>query len=203
MVALCFLVGVIGYWIGQPDDAEPFSDVDVGFLADMTAHHQSAIDMSLAYLNRGADPTVEHFARDILLSQTQEIAVMNSLLVDAGTPASVGDDVAMDWMGMAVPPSAMPGIPTSAEQAALAAAQGTAADDLFTALMIRHHAAGAAMAEFAAEHGSNSKVRNLAAAMAKVQRTEINEMNTRRVALGLPAVDVSAVEQEMAGSHAH
>jgi uncharacterized protein (DUF305 family) len=202
-VALCFVVGVIGYWIGQPDDAESFSDVDVGFLADMTAHHQSAIGMSLDYINRGSDPTVEHFARDILLSQTQEVTVMNSLLAEADTPASASDDIAMDWMGMAVEPSAMPGMPTDAEQAALAAAQGTAADDLFTELMIRHHAAGAAMAEYAAEHGSNSKVRRIAAAMAKVQRTEINEMNTRRLALGLPKVDVTAVEHEMAEGHTH
>jgi uncharacterized protein (DUF305 family) len=203
VVALCFLAGVIGYWIGQPDRAESFSDVDVGFLADMTTHHQSAVAMSLDYLNRGSDPTVEHFAQDILLSQTQEVAVMNSLLVDAGTPASVSDDVAMDWMGMAVAPSAMPGMPTNAEQAALAAAQGAAADDLFTELMIRHHAAGAAMADFAAENGSNSKVRSLAAAMAKVQRTEINEMNTRRVALALSPVDVSGIEHETAGAHVH
>jgi uncharacterized protein (DUF305 family) len=203
VVALCFLVGVIGYWIGQPDDAESFSDVDVGFLADMTTHHQSAIGMSLDYMNRGSDPTVEHFARDILLSQTQEIAVMNALLADAGTPASVSDDVAMDWMGMAVEPQQMPGMPTNAEEAALAAAEGPAADDQFTELMIRHHAAGAAMADFAAEHGSNSKVRRLAAAMARVQRTEINEMNTRRAALGLPKVDVSAIENEMAEAHGH
>jgi uncharacterized protein (DUF305 family) len=202
-VALCFLVGVIGYWIGQPDEAESFSDVDVGFLADMTTHHQSAIAMSLDYINRGSDPTVEHFARDILLSQTQEVGVMNTLLADAGTPASASDNVAMDWMGMAVDPSAMPGMPTNAEADALAAAQGPDADDQFTELMIRHHAAGAAMAEFAAENGSNAKVRNLAAAMAKVQRTEINELNTRRAALGLPKVDVSAIEDEMAGAHGH
>ena len=60
--------------------------------------------------------------------------------------------------------------------------------------MIRHHAAGAAMAEYAARNGSNKKARELASSMAKVQRLEIEEMNQRRAELGLPAVDTADVE---------
>ena len=203
VIALCFLSGVVGWWIGRPDtDSESFGAVDIGFLADMSAHHNGAIGMSLDYLGRGSDPTVEHFARDILLSQTQEIVVMNALLDDSGDTAATGDDVAMDWMGMTVPEAEMPGMPTPEELGALAAADGAAADDLFTTLMIRHHAAGAAMATYAAEHGENARVRRLATAMARVQRTEINEMNARRVALGLPRVDAGSLE-DLAAAHGH
>ena len=46
MVALCFLAGVVGWWINQPDD-ESFSDVDVGFLSDMETHHNGAISVEL------------------------------------------------------------------------------------------------------------------------------------------------------------
>ena len=100
----------------------------------------------------------------------------------------------MDWMGNPVTSARMPGLATEAEFAELRAAQGLAADEVFTRLMIRHHAAGAAMAEYAAQNGSNKKVRALASTMAKVQRTEIEEMNQRRADLGLPAVDTSDVE---------
>jgi hypothetical protein len=51
------------------------------------------------------------------------------------------------------------------------------------------------MAEYAAEHGESAGVRSLAATMAQVQRTEINEINTRRVALGLPPVPRAEVRQ--------
>jgi uncharacterized protein (DUF305 family) len=54
--------------------------------------------------------------------------------------------------------------------------------------MIRHHAAGAAMAAYAATHAEHPRVREFAARMATVQRNEFNEMNHRRVAIGLPAV---------------
>ena len=201
VLALCFLSGVVGWWIGRPDtSSESFSEVDVGFLADMSAHHNGAIGMSLDYLGRGADSTVDHFARDILLSQTQEIAVMNALLDDSGNQTATSDDVAMDWMGLPVAEAEMPGMPTAAELRALSEAEGATADDTFTTLMIRHHAAGAAMADYAAEHGENERVRRLARAMARVQRTEINEMNSRRVALGLSRVDAASLE-DLAESH--
>ncbi len=60
--------------------------------------------------------------------------------------------------------------------------------------MIRHHAGGIAMARYAAEHGDHPGVRAFAANMAKVQRTEINEINNRRVKIGLPPVPQSEIE---------
>jgi uncharacterized protein (DUF305 family) len=127
---------------------------------------------------------------------------MNSALNRAGGSEVAGDDVAMEWMGHPVAPAEMPGMPTQAERAALDAATGLEADDRFTHLMIRHHAGGIAMAEYAAEHGENEGVRRLAASMAKVQRTEINEMNRRREAIGLapvPQSEISALERVHSG----
>ena len=65
---------------------------------------------------------------------------------ETGTP-----NVAMQWMGEPVPQDAMPGMATPAEMQELAAARGLQLDDLFTALMINHHAGGLHMAEHAAE----------------------------------------------------
>jgi uncharacterized protein (DUF305 family) len=203
VVALCFVAGVVGYWIGNPaDDDDSFNSVDVGFLADMSAHHSSAIAMSFELMGRGDDSVVEHFARDITLTQAQEIAVMNALLSESGDRTTASDDLAMDWMGAAVPVAEMPGLPTRAEAVELAAAEGATADDVFTRLMIRHHAAGTAMAAYAAEHGKSARVRNLGRAMSEVQEREIAEMNARRAVLGLPRVDASELE-ELGADHGH
>ena len=194
VVALCLLAGAVGWWINQSSD-ESFSDVDVGFLSDMETHHDGAIALSFAYLAREHDPLVGHFAREIVVSQAQEIGAMNSYLNRAGAPPSTVDDVAMDWMGHPVRPTEMPGMPTEAESAALDAAEGLAADDEFTRLMIRHHAAGSAMAAYAAEHGEHPGVRKFAGSMARTQRNEINEINLRRVKLGLPEVSRAEIRE--------
>ncbi len=194
VVVLCFLAGLVGWWLNQAAD-ESFSDVDVGFLSDMETHHNGAIALSFAYLAREHDPIVGHFAREIVVSQAQEIGAMNSYLNRAGPPPSTADDVAMDWMGHPVRPTEMPGMPTDAESAALESSEGRAADDEFTRLMIRHHAAGSAMAAYAAEHGEHPGVRKFAASMARTQRNEINEINLRRMALGLPRVSRAEIRE--------
>jgi uncharacterized protein (DUF305 family) len=195
VVALCFLAGVIGWWLNRPDD-ESFSKVDVGFLTDMETHHNGAINMSFDYLDRSHDAVVKHFAQEIISGQTLELAAMNSYLNRAGGTAVAGDgSVAMAWMGHPVRPADMPGMPTKAELARLGDSDGLTADDLFTRFMIRHHAGGIAMAEYAAEHGEHSGVRNLARSMAQVQRTEIAEMNNRRAALGLPRIPHSEIRE--------
>jgi uncharacterized protein (DUF305 family) len=194
VLALCFLAGLFGRWLNEPDH-ESFNSVDVGFLADMETHHNGAINMSFDYLDRANDPVVKHFAQEIISSQSQELAAMNSYLNQAGGASAIaGDDVAMEWMGHPVRAADMPGMPTTAELAELDASQGLTADDVFTRLMIHHHAGGVAMAEYAAKHGEHPGVRRFAASMARVQRTEIDEMNNRRVALGLAPVPRSEIE---------
>jgi uncharacterized protein (DUF305 family) len=51
------------------------------------------------------------------------------------------------------------------------------------------------MADDAAEHGENDAVKRLATSMAKLQRSEIAEMNSRRKFLGLEPVDATKLEQ--------
>ena len=193
VVALCFLSGVVGWWIGRPTDPS-FNDVDVGFLSDMETHHQGAISLAFNYLGRGNDALVAQIAREVILEQSQEISVMNSYLNQAGPRKSENDDVAMDWMGLAVPLDRMPGMPTPQQTNDLRASTGAQADEIFTRLMINHHAAGVAMADYAAAHGENDDVKRLATAMSKVQRSEIAELNHRRTTLGFTAVDAKALE---------
>jgi len=189
IAVLCFVAGVVGWLIGRPSDPT-FDDVDVGFLADMTEHHSGAINLAFEYLPNAEDATLASMAREIVVDQSQEVGTMNTLLADADDTSTVGDGISMDWMGEAVPTAEMPGLASQEDFERLAGESGITADDDFSRLMIEHHAAGVVMAEHAAEHGENPAVRRLARAMAKVQRFEIAEMNLRRVALGLPEVQV-------------
>lgn len=130
---------------------------------------------------------------------------MNNLLGEAGDDAEriQNDAVAMEWMGHAVDPRDMPGMATAGQLDELAAATGVDADDLFTQLMIAHHAAGAEMAEYAAANGENETVRSFAAKVAKIQRIEIDELNERRVAFGLEPVEPPSIDSGDSGDHAH
>jgi uncharacterized protein (DUF305 family) len=160
--------------------------------------------MGLEYLPRADDRVVGHFAREIVTTQSAEMAVMNLLIDDAGNPEVATNGVAMEWMGDPMDPTDMPGMASVADFAELEAASGLTADDVFTRLMIRHHEAGIAMAERAAVKGENPRVGRLARTMARVQRTEIDEMNRRRVALGLAAIataDAPSTDDEHATHH--
>jgi len=196
-LVLLFLAGLVGWFIAQPSD-ESFSAVDAGFLTDMTDHHQGAINLGFAYLHNENDLVIGNMARNIVTDQSQEIGLMNSLLTDAGSPATIGDGLAMDWMGDPVPSGEMPGLATQAQFDELRAATGLTADDLFTRLMIRHHAAGVTMAEYAAAQGDNERARRFARGVAHVQRGEITDMNLRRAALGL-----EPIEPDFSVTHAH
>ncbi len=51
-------------------------DPDTDFSVVMTIHHQGAIDMAKAYLLHGKDPVLRRMARDIIVTQQQEIELM-------------------------------------------------------------------------------------------------------------------------------
>ncbi len=57
-------------------------DPDHDFAAMMIPHHQGAIDMAVPYLLHGKDPTLRRLAEEIIVSQKQEIEVMQ-LRLDA------------------------------------------------------------------------------------------------------------------------
>ncbi len=187
-VVVVILAGAVGWRVGDRGAAHPAkSSVDVGFFYDMSAHHQQALTMALDYLRNGDDPRLLQMAREIVTYQSSEIGAMNTYLTQWGR---LGDApaLAMGWMQPPVPRSQMPGLATKAQMAQLAAARGFELDDLFTRLMIVHHAGGIHMAAYAANHGEERSTRDLAAAMDDGQRGEISEMNTWRTQHGVKAV---------------
>ncbi|MFO7590159.1 MAG: DUF305 domain-containing protein [Acidimicrobiia bacterium] len=180
--------GAVGGWLVARDDAPSFNDADVGFLDDMVQHHSGAITIGFEYLQARGDGPMGHYAREIVIEQSQEVAQMNALLSEVDDHETIGDGVSMEWMGHPIRTRRMPGLATTDQITRLGAARELAADDLFSELMIRHHAAGVAMADEAAALGTNATVARLARAMARVQRQEMAAMNAARATLGLAAV---------------
>lgn len=188
LAALVFVfAGAVGGWLATRDGSPRFNDADVGFLDDMVQHHSGAITLGFEYLQARGDGPMGHYAREIIVEQSQEVSQMNALLADVEDHETIGDGVSMEWMGTPVRTARMPGLATAEQITRLGESRDLDADDLFSELMVRHHAAGVAMADEVVRRGENEVVVRLARAMARVQRQEIAAMNAARVGLGLAA----------------
>ena len=179
--ALVLAVAGAGGWVagraaGTSDGVPGESSVDVGFLRDMAAHHDQAVQLALIQLASGGDEVLEGFAVDTIASQRYEIGLMEARLQDWGVGrGAVGRD-AMAWTGDPTPPAEMPGMASQAEVTHFASALGADADRLFIRLMTAHHEGGIHMATHAMEHAENARVRQLAERIAKGQRLEIRDL---------------------------
>ena len=170
--ALLFLAGAFGYFVGARDGGTPGANsVDVRFLQDMISHHEQAIEMASIEIVEGVEPGVQVFAREIVLFQSYEIGLMDRQLADWGNRRESRSGTAMEWMDMSVPVEQVPGLASDAEMDALSEFTARDVDALFVKLMQDHHAGGVHMAVYAVEHASDPFVRELAARMARNQRS--------------------------------
>jgi len=176
-VALAFLVGAAGYFIGVRTASPPTSAVDEGFLQDMSDHHDQAVVIALLGASRATDPVVRDFATEVLLFQRRELGLFQAYQQERGImPAEYDPErPTMAWMDMPRPLSAMNGMATEEQLDALEAASGAELDRMFLELMQTHHVGGAHMAEYAAEHAADAKIRLMADRMAKNQTAEATE----------------------------
>ncbi|PXX70622.1 uncharacterized protein (DUF305 family) [Nocardia tenerifensis] len=176
--------------------------VELGFVQDMTAHHQQALIM-VQRLDRGVDPGVVRLADQLDDTQRLEIGTMLGWLRLAN--ASPVPAHPMAWMHADTPPhehsapvaqvdqratgTEMPGMATMAELDALAAARGRDAEILFLQLMFRHHQGGIAMAQAADQLLASGPVKETARSMIHAQGQEVGLMGlllTQRGAAPLP-----------------
>ncbi|WP_454198918.1 DUF305 domain-containing protein [Nocardia sp. Marseille-Q1738] len=181
-----------------PSVTKILTAVEIGFAQDMTAHHQQALLM-VQRLDRAADPAVARLAEQLDRTQRLEIGTMLGWLrLAEAAPAAARP---MAWMptahrhsatvpaASAVSPGAMPGMATTAELDALAAARGREAEILFLQLMFRHHRGGIAMAEAADSLLHSGPVKEFARAMIHGQGQEAGVLGmllTQRGAVPLP-----------------
>lgn len=177
VLALVFLGGAVGYLVGVRSSGTPSGAVDVGFLNDMSDHHDQAVTMGLLALATSDDPVVRGFAQDVVVFQRSELGTMSAYLSDQDT-ARLDYDAerpVMAWMGMSTTLSTMPGMASEEDLARLREARGPEFDLLFLQLMRAHHEGGIHMATYAAENASDPRVRELAARMARNQEIEVRE----------------------------
>jgi uncharacterized protein (DUF305 family) len=177
VLACSFLAAAVGYAIGVREERTPSNAVDVGFLTDMSDHHDQAVTMALSVYNRTTDPTIRSMAQEVIIFQRSDLGRMAAYLDDHGVarPDFDPDRPAMQWMGMAMPAGRMTGMASEDQLAALDEATGRDLDLMFLDLMTVHHRGGVEMAGNAAEHAADPRVREMAARMASQQSGEIEE----------------------------
>ncbi len=175
VLACAFLAGAAGYLLGDRTSGPSDSAVDVGFLHDMLDHHEQAVTMASVTTANASDPIVRDFAREVLIEQRYEIGLMDAYLQARDEVRGDPERDAMAWMGMGMPVAQMPGYASEDELDALQSASPEEQNEVFLELMIAHHRGGVAMAEYAARHAEDPRVRRLAEVMADVQAKEIIE----------------------------
>lgn len=205
-VALLVIGATVGLAIGGSGGREtgltsiPAEDsVDVGFLRDMSVHHEQGVLMAhIQQQNPGGSDVVDVLAYDIEYQQTSQIGLMSGFLLlwdhslnnprapmewmtDHAGHGSGEHPLAPDSTAGAVP---MPGMATRDEVERLKTLSGTDSDVYFLQLMHRHHAGGVPMMEYAAQNAVNPAVRTIAAQMVAVQGAEMASMEQSLAQLG-------------------
>ena len=150
-----------------------FTVADVRFMQGMIGHHSQAIEMAALVPARTSSEDMKRLALRIDLSQADEIAMMKRWLTDRGQKLP-------DPHAHHQPGGMMPGMLTSEEMAALAAAKGAEFDRLFLAGMIRHHEGALTMVNdlygAGGGAGQESDIYAFAADVDADQRMEIDRM---------------------------
>lgn len=172
--ASAFLCAAIGYTLGarRGDGA---SAVDVGFLADMSDHHEQARTLAIIAADRTTDETVRDLSRRELIDGQYELGMLHQSL--AGLDAGPGDPsrIAGAWMGAGVPVGSLPGMATAEQVQALAGARGDQVELLFVSLMVQHHRGAVTMADSARARAENEHVRRLASVLADRHAAQVRE----------------------------
>jgi uncharacterized protein (DUF305 family) len=177
LIAIAATLLVVGLVAAARDDTPGAGSVDVGYLQDMRAHHDQAVQMGMTYLAlKDTNPALRTIAGTIVLDQQLENGMMVELLSQYGAEEENSSGTAMTWMNQPVPIARMPGMASEADLDRLAASSGAAADKLFTELMVAHHEGGIHMAQYAADHAGTGRVRELARAAVRNQTEEIAEI---------------------------
>jgi uncharacterized protein (DUF305 family) len=175
VVGLALLIAMVGFLAGERASQPDSSDVDIGFLQDMTNHHEQAVQMASIAVIEARDPVVREFAKEVLITQQRELGLMEAWLRERGEERLGSDREGMAWMDMAMPVGQMPGMATQEQIDGLRAAEGTDVDLTFLTLMREHHRGGLHMAEDAAARASDADIAELARVIARNQTAEIPE----------------------------
>ena len=144
---------------------------DAAFIADMTAHHEGAIDMARVAQKRAEHPEIRRLAGDIVAAQKGEISVMKSVGRDMHGMAEHGDG----HMGMSDAEMGMAMDPAELEKA-------KPFDRAFIDAMVPHHQGAIAMAKELLKNGEQPALRPMADDIIEAQTKGIEQMRGWRKA---------------------
>jgi uncharacterized protein (DUF305 family) len=164
-----------------------YTQADVQFMAGMIPHHAQAIRMALWAPTHAASREVRMLAERIVVSQRDEIGLMQFWLRERGerVPAADATHHRMSMNGVEHD-MLMPGMLTDEELARLERARGNEFDRMFLAFMIRHHDGALTMVEelFAAAGAAHDDVvYTFASDVWADQTSEIDRMEKMLAAL--------------------
>jgi uncharacterized protein (DUF305 family) len=127
---------------------QPYTEADIYFMSGMIPHHAQAVKIARWVPTHGSTQNVRILAERIVVSQRDEIRLMQTWLRDRRQPVPDSNATHMKMnMGGSEHQMLMPGMLTDEELAQLDRARGNAFDRLFLTFMIRHHEGAVAMVE--------------------------------------------------------
>jgi uncharacterized protein (DUF305 family) len=128
---------------GQQTVAAPAkraNPADVAFMSGMIHHHAQAIVMAKWSATHGASQSIQILSQRIIVSQTDEIKLMQQWLREHGEPAPEPSPTGQRMvMGGVAHDMLMPGMLTPEQMTQLDNARGADFDRLFLTFMIQHH----------------------------------------------------------------
>lgn len=156
-----------------PDSDSPAA----GMLRDMLPHHAQAVEMGLIIRDRTDDQQLFYLATDIILSQQNQIGMMEGWLNMWDLSPNLQGPM-MAWMDHPIEEGElMPGMATAEQVESLRTLPVEKAEVLFLQLMIPHHLGAVHMAEAYLERGDQEEVTEFARNIIAVQDREIETMN--------------------------
>jgi uncharacterized protein (DUF305 family) len=171
IAAAAAIVVAIVLIAGGGDDTADAAETDDDFIAQMTVHHQSAIEMAEMARERGEHPQIKQLADAIVQAQADEIDEMEASherLFGEGVQGHEHGDLGLseDEMG------------AHADMAELESAEPF--DQAFIDMMIPHHQGAIRMARVELENGEDGEIAAIAEAIIEAQSREIEQMNRWR-----------------------
>lgn len=171
-----------------PLPPRPHSEADVHFMSGMIPHHAQAIVMAELTPERSASDDMKLLSERIIVSQRDEIILMQQWLRDRDLPVPAADatHMTMEHEGMSHD-MLMPGMLSDEELAQLRAARGVEFDRLLLRFMIRHHEGALSMVdELFDSHGAaqDDRIYQFASDVYADQLAEIERMSIMLAALG-------------------
>lgn len=133
---------------GPPATSGRANPADAEFMTGMIHHHAQAVQMAEWAPTHDAGQTVRTMSLRILISQKDEIALMQRWLADHGEPVPEPNPRGMPMrMGGMDHEMLMPGMLTPEQMEELDRARGAEFDRLFVRFMIQHHRGALVMVE--------------------------------------------------------